>query len=88
MSELKVASIFEFEKVLQGLPDCTCCTACHKLINEVEECPFPEPNGLWSDKYKCTPDCNYYHEIWDEKELKEELAKDEDKLLSHDADGN
>ena len=20
------------------LPDCTCCTACHKLIYEVEEC--------------------------------------------------
>lgn len=72
------------------LPDCTCCTACHKLIKEVEECPFPEPCGLWSDKYKCTPDCEYYQEIWDEKELKEELAKDEDKLLfdkeAHDAE--
>lgn len=64
------------------LPDCTCCTACHKLIYEVDECPFPEPYGLWSDKYKCTPDCEYYKEIWDEKELKEELEKDEDKISS------
>ena len=46
------------------LPDCTCCTACHKLITEVDECPFPEPYGPWSDPHNCTPDCNYYHEIW------------------------
>lgn len=29
----------------------------------------------------CLPDCNYYHEIWDEKELKEELDLDEDKHI-------
>lgn len=63
------------------LPDCTCCTACHKLITEVDECPFPEPYGLWSDKYRCSPDCNYYQEIWEDEELKKELALDEDKTL-------
>lgn len=63
------------------LPDCTCCTECHKLITEVKECQLPKPYGLWSDKYKCTPDCEYYNEIWDEKELKEELDLDEDKHL-------
>lgn len=54
-----------FDVIIDGeeaycLPDCTCCTACHKLIHEVDECPYPEPYGLWSDKYKCTPDCEYY----------------------------
>ncbi len=27
-------------EVAYCLPDCTCCTACHKLITEVDECPF------------------------------------------------
>ena len=64
------------------LPDCTCCTACHKLRYEVNESPFPGAYGLWTDKYKYTTDREYYKEIWDEKELKEELEKDEDKISS------
>lgn len=60
------------------LPDCTCCRACHKLIDEVKECP--EADDIWN-RYKCNPDCEYYEEIWDEEELKKELALDEDKTL-------
>lgn len=29
-------------EVAYCLPDCTCCTACHKLIDEVDECPFQQ----------------------------------------------
>lgn len=60
------------------LPSCAVCRACHKLMSEVEECPEPED---WQDKYVCIPDCPNYDEIWDEKELQEELDKDEDKHL-------
>lgn len=57
---------------------CAVCKACHKLITELDECPEPED---WQDKYVCIPDCHNYDEIWDEKELQEELDKDEDKHL-------
>ena len=59
------------------LPDCACCRACHKLIEDVDECP--EPNE-YHDKYKCDPNCEHYEEIWDENELKAELDKDEDNI--------
>lgn len=52
--------------------------------NDVANTEIPlnqEIFALWSDRHKCTPDCEYYHEIWDEKELQEELDKDEDKHL-------
>ena len=57
---------------------CAVCKACHKRITELDECPEPED---WQDKYVCIPDCPSYDEIWDEKELQEELDKDEDKHL-------
>lgn len=57
---------------------CAVCKACHKLITELDECPEPEDG---QDKYVCIPDCPNYDEIWDEKELQEELDKDEDKHL-------
>jgi hypothetical protein len=57
---------------------CAVCKSCHKLITELDECPEPED---WQDKYVCIPDCPNYDEIWDEKELQEELDKDEDKHL-------
>ena len=57
---------------------CAVCKACHKLITELDECPEPAD---WQDKYVCIPDCPNYDEIWDEKELQEELDKDEDKHL-------
>jgi hypothetical protein len=44
----------------------------------MDECPEPAD---WQDKYVCIPDCPNYDEIWDEKELQEELDKDEDKHL-------
>ena len=57
---------------------CAVCKACHKRITELDECPEPAD---WQDKYVCIPDCPNYDEIWDEKELQEELDKDEDKHL-------
>lgn len=56
------------------LPDCACCRACHKRLADVETCPEPMGN----DDDECDPNCEYYDEIWDEKELNEELAKDKD----------
>lgn len=65
--------------VFVGCPlSCAVCKACHKRITDLEECPEPEN---WQDKYVCIPDCPNYDEIWDEKELQEELDKDEDKHL-------
>lgn len=55
------------------LPDCAICKSCHKRMTDVQECS--EHNDT------CDSDCEYYAELWDEDELKEELAKDEDKLL-------
>lgn len=55
------------------LPDCAVCQSCHKRMNEIQECP--EHND------SCDADCEYYAELWDEDELKEELEKDEDKRL-------
>lgn len=55
------------------LPDCACCKACHKRLNEMEKCPEGNEH--------CDPNCNDYAEIWDETELKEELAQDDDKKL-------
>ena len=52
------------------LPDCAVCQACHKRMNDIQECP--EHNDT------CEADCEYYTELWDENELKAELAKDED----------
>lgn len=57
---------------------CAVCKACHKRLLDMDECPEPED---WQDKYQCIPDCPNYDEIWDEKELQEELDKDEDKHL-------
>ena len=57
---------------------CAVCKACHKRITDLDECPEPED---LQDKYVCIPDCPNYDEIWDEKELQEELDKDEDKHL-------
>lgn len=57
---------------------CAVCKACHKRLTEMDECPEPAD---WQDKYVCIPDCPNYDEIWDEKELQEELDKDEDKHL-------
>ena len=57
---------------------CAVCKACHKRLTELDECPEPAD---WQDKYVCIPDCPNYDEIWDEKELQEELDKDEDKHL-------
>ncbi len=57
---------------------CAVCKACHKRFTEMDECPEPAD---WQDKYVCIPDCPNYDEIWDEKELQEELDKDEDKHL-------
>lgn len=57
---------------------CAVCKACHKRITDLDECPEPAD---WQDKYVCIPDCPNYDEIWDEKELQEELDKDEDKHL-------
>lgn len=57
---------------------CAVCKACHKRLTEMDECPEPAD---WQDKYVCIPDCPNYDEIWDEKELQEELDKDEDKHI-------
>lgn len=59
------------------LPDCACCKACHKRLADVDTCPEPRGN----DDDECDPNCEHYAEIWDEKELNEELAKDEDRRL-------
>ena len=60
------------------LPSCACCRACHKLIKDVDKCPNAKP---YEDEYKCDPDCCDYDEIWDEDELKEELALDDDNIV-------
>lgn len=60
------------------LPSCAVCRACHKLMTDVEECPEPEP---WQDTSVCISDCPSYDEIWDDKELQEELDKDNDRHL-------
>lgn len=57
---------------------CAVCKACHKRLIEINECPEPED---WQDKYVCITDCPNYDEIWNEKELQEELGKDEDRHL-------
>lgn len=60
------------------LPDCTVCRACHKRIEDVDKCPEATS---FEDYDRCSPDCIYYSEIWDENELKEELERDEDNEL-------
>jgi len=57
---------------------CAVCNACHKLLTELDECPEPEE---WQDLHVCVSECPSYDEIYDEKELQEELDKDEDRHI-------
>lgn len=73
-----MVSVYYDGELCSCLPDCACCRACHKLIDDVDECPEATEFG---NKWRCDPNCEYYDEIWDENELQEELAKDEDKFF-------
>lgn len=63
------------------LPDCACCKLCHKLISEIDDCPD-------GNEYCNAGECDYYDEIWDNNELKEELDKDEDKIIEKEINEN
>lgn len=80
-----MVSVYQDGELCLCLPDCACCTACHKRIDDVDKCPEAES---WGNPYRCDPNCVYYQEIWDEKELKEELEKDEDKILTDNTEAN
>lgn len=69
-----MVNVYYDEILCLCLPDCACCTACHKRITDVDKCPEATS---FEDDDRCSSDCIYYRELWDENELKEELANDE-----------